>query len=245
MGMARLLAKGWVALCIFAGAHSLRLALEDRESVLQAVQTVGVCTALFAAMGLLFVGGYAAATDHGPWLGRIKPRHFIPGFGDWVFAAFIVVSFANQVAIAPAHAQNGVARAVTAAIHFAIPGQRALEEAMSCGPDHGRAFAAAFAWLLAIVYLTSSLSRLRLTAGLISLERGKTAQALDPTALAFVLGVMAVVAIQALVIGTLFPYVPCWAFAEVPAAVLIGLAPLMLAYLIMAALANLLAMGPE
>ena len=65
MGMARLLAKGWVVFCLFAGAHALMFALGRGVPPLDAAKTIAVCTLLFAAMGLLFVGGYAAATDHG------------------------------------------------------------------------------------------------------------------------------------------------------------------------------------
>jgi hypothetical protein len=245
MGMARLLAKGWVAFCLFAGAHSLTSALYGGTPAPDAVMTVGVCTLLFAAMGVLFIGGYAAATDHGPWFGRLKPHHLLPGFNEMVFIAFIAASFVNQVFIAPATMENPAVEALRAAIYYAVPGQRALEGAMSCGLDGGRIYASAFAWLLAIVYLASSASKLRLTAGLIRLERNKRPEALGPAVLAFLLGVAAVVGFQLLYLGSAFNYVPCGAFTDVSGEVLVGLAPLLYAYLLVAALANLLAVGPE
>jgi hypothetical protein len=63
--------------------------------------------------------------------------------------------------------------------------------------------------------------------------------------LTLLLGALAVVGIQFLFVGTAFTFLPCSAYTETGGALLIGLAPLMLAYLILAALANLLASGPE
>jgi len=245
MGMARLLAKGWVAFCLFAGAHSLDAALRAGTPAGEAILTVGVCALLFAAMGLLFVGGYAAGTDHGPWLARFKPDHLIPGFGEVVFMVFAVLSLLNQLVAAPLAAGNGAAEALKAAIRYAVPGQRALEDAMSCGPDGGRLFASAFAWLLALIYLGFSVSKLRLTAGLIRIDRSKRAEPLGPSLLALLLGVAAVLGFQMLYLGSAFAYVPCSTLSGLAGAVLIGLAPLMYAYLTVAALANLLAVGPE
>lgn len=245
MGMARLLAKGWVAFCLFAGAHSLTAALAGGTPVQDAILTVGVCTLLFVAMGLLFVGGYAAATDHGPWLARLKPGLLIPAFNEMVFVAFVALSFLNQVFIAPATMENGAVDALKAAIHTVVPGQRALEGVMSCGLDGGRLYASAFAWLLALIYLASSVSKLRLTAGLIRIERDKRPEVLGPSLLALLLGSMAVVGFQMLYLGTAFAYMPCSIFTDLSGQVLIGLAPLMYAYLTVAALANLLAVGPE
>ena len=53
------------------------------------------------------------------------------------------------------------------------------------------------------------------------------------------------VAFQFLYVGSAYRFVSCGAYTETAGAVLIGLAPLMLAYLIMAALANLRATGTE
>ena len=107
--------------------------------------------------------------------------------------------------------------------------------------DGGRVFAAAFTWLLAIIYLASAASRLQAAAGLIRLERGDRPQMLGPTLRAFLFGIVAVVGIQFLFVGSAYPWLDCSAFADITGALLIGLAPLMLAYLIVAALASLMA----
>jgi hypothetical protein len=46
-------------------------------------------------------------------------------------------------------------------------------------------------------------------------------------------------------VGSAYPWMNCSAFADITGAVLIGLAPLMLSYLIVAALASLMAAAPE
>ena len=247
MGMARLFAKGWIVFCLFAGAHALRFALDNGETVSDAIGTIGLCTLLFAAMGLLFVGGYATATDHGgSVLARIKPHHFLPGFNEMTFVVFVVLSFAVQVWLAVPLMQNPAARAIQSAISFVVPGQRAFDETLgSCGLDGGRILAFAVSWFLAIVYFASAASRLRLAAGLIRLERAQRREALGAGLLAFLLGALAVVGIQLLFIGSIFTLLPCSASTELYGEVLLGLAPLALAYLIVAALANLLATGPE
>jgi hypothetical protein len=247
MGMARLLAKGWVVVCLFAGAHALHFALAG-TSPEQALGDIGVSTLLFIAMGLLFIGGYAAATDHtsASLLERVKPHHLLPGFNEIVFVAFVALSFVNQVAFAPQFMQNPAVNAIDAAIGFAVPGQRALEDVLvTSGLDGGRIFASAFAWLLAAIYLASAISRIRLAAGLVRLERAKRPEALGAGPLAFLLGVIAVVGIQFLYVGSAFMFLPASAYTEISGALILGLAPLMLAYLIVAALTNLLASGPE
>jgi hypothetical protein len=45
--------------------------------------------------------------------------------------------------------------------------------------------------------------------------------------------------------GSIYPLLDCSAYTDVPGALLIGLAPLMLAYLIVAGLATAMATGPE
>ena len=133
-----------------------------------------------------------------------------------------------------------------AAIRFAVPGQRMLEETLArCGLDGARIFAGAFAWLLAFVFLGSALSRIRLAAGIIRLERKSRPEALGGSALAFMLGLVAVTGIQLLFIGSAYALLPCTIVSGILGDVLIGIAPLMLAYLIEAALANLLALSPD
>ena len=51
MGVARLLAKAWIAFCLFAGAHEVALQMAAGQDVASALQQAGVCIALFLAMG--------------------------------------------------------------------------------------------------------------------------------------------------------------------------------------------------
>ena len=102
MGVARLLAKGWIVFCLFAGAHEFRFALMRGSSPVEALQSVGVPVLLFTAMGLLFIGGYGVSAAHGtPLIARFKPRQLIPGFNELVFIAFMIVSFVVQTLLAP------------------------------------------------------------------------------------------------------------------------------------------------
>ena len=177
---------------------------------------------------------------------RLGFHHVVPGFNEIVFLLFVCLSFANQAWFAPLVLHGNVVGPLEQAIYFVVPGQRALVQALdSCSLDGGRIFAAAFAWLLAVIYLASAASRLRLQAGLIRLEAGDRPQALGPTLRAFLFGIVAVVGIQFLFVGSAYPWLNCSAFADITGALLIGLAPLMLAYLIVAALASLLASSSE
>lgn len=245
MGIARLLAKGWIVFCVFAGAHALHVAaLAD----IPATVPIIVCTIWFAAMGILFAAGFGVSGNLGgsAFLARLRPHHLIPGFNEIVFLVFVVLSFLNQAFLAPQYRTGGAAEALEGAIHFALPGQRALGDALSvCGLDGGRVFASAFAWLLAAIFLASAISRIKLAAGLIRLEQGARPDVLGPTLRAFLLGLAAVLGIQFLVVGSAYPWLPCSAFDGTVGAVLIGLAPLMLSYLIVAAMASLVAAGPE
>lgn len=248
MGIARLLAKGWIVFCLFAAAHALRLELLAGLPLAGALTTLSICAGLFIAMGVLFVGGFGASAvhSHAPLLARLKPHHLIPGFNEAVFVVFVILSFLNQALVAPVVINRGGAGALENAIYFLVPGQRALVSALeACTMDGGRVYAAAFTWLLAIIYLASAASRLKLAAGLIRLEQGDRPQLLGPTLRAFLFGVVAVVGIQFLCVGSAYPWLNCSAFADITGALLIGLAPLMLAYLIVAALASLLASSPE
>jgi hypothetical protein len=249
MGIARLLAKGWIIFCLFAGAHALRFALLSGVPLDNSLAAIGICAFLFMAMGLLFVGGFGVSAGHfsgKPLLSQFKPHHLIPGFNEAVFMIFVVLSFLNQAFIAQANMDKGAVGALDDAIYFVVPGQRALVGSLeACTMDGGRTFAAAFAWLLAVIYLASAASRLKLQAGLIRLEAGDRPQALGPTLRAFLFGIVAVVGIQFLFVGSAYPWLKCSAFADVTGALLIGLAPLMLSYLIVAALASLLASSSE
>ena len=248
MGIARLLAKAWVVFCLVAGAHALRIALASGLPLPSSAFAIGVCVVLFAAMGLLFAGGFGVAgvATGTPLLTRLKPAHFLPGFNEIIFVIFLILSFVNQAVFAPQIVGDGLAGALESAIYFAVPGQRALVYGLAvCSMDGGRVFAAAFTWLLAIIYLASAASRLKLAAGIMRLERTARPEIIGPTLRAFLLGVVAVVGIQFLFVGSAYPWFACSAFTDITGALLIGLFPLMLAYLIVAALASLLAASPE
>ena len=209
MGAARLLAKAWVVFCLFAGGHALVRALAAHTPLLFAAQQIGVSVFLFGAMGVLFIGGYGASSAHGG-LARLKPNHIAPGFNEVVFIAFAALSFFVQTAYLPMHVTGGILGVLQAAIRFAVPGQRMLEETLArCGLDGARIFAGAFAWLLAFVFLGSALSRIRLAAGIIRLERKSRPEALGGSALAFMLGLVAVTGIQLLFIGSAYALLPC------------------------------------
>ena len=248
MGIARLLAKGWIIFCLFAGAHALRFALLSGLPLDNSLAAIGICAFLFMAMGLLFVGGFGVSAGHAagkPWIARFEPRHLIPGFNEVVFLIFVALSFLNQAFVAPTNIDRGAAGALENAIYFVVPGQRELVYSLEvCSMDGGRVFAAAFTWMLAIIYLASAASRLKLSAGIMRLERMARPEILGPTLRAFLLGVAAVVGIQFLFVGSAYPWFACSAFTDITGALLIGLFPLMLAYLIVAALVSLLAASP-
>src|ERR1700683_516372 len=106
MGAARLLAKGWIAFCVFAGAHALQRALAAYVPLSQAAASIGVCVVLFVAMGLLFVGGYGASSGLGGFT-RLRPRYFLPGFNEIVFVVFAAAVFLVQILFAPGHGVGG------------------------------------------------------------------------------------------------------------------------------------------
>jgi hypothetical protein len=248
MGVARLLAKGWVLVCLFAGAHTLILVLQGSADLLGALAALIACVILFLAMGLLFVAGYGAAAGQigMPLIRRLKPLNFVPGFNGIVFLVFVCLSFVNQVAVAPANLSGIVVDGFEKAMYFAVPGQRAVVDALgSCGMDGGRIFASAITWLLAIVFLCSSLSRLKHDARILRIERALRPDVLGPRTAAIVLGAAAVIGLQLLFVGSATAFLGCSAYADLSGALLIGLAPLLLAYVIPAALTAALATGRE
>jgi hypothetical protein len=248
MGVARLLAKGWLIFCLFAGAHAVNLAMARGEGPFDTAWDIGVCILLFAAMGLLFIAGFGLSPGSGreALFRRLRPRHLRPGFNQIVFLIFVVLSFLNQTMLAPHYMGSPAAGAVQATLSFFVPGQRALQNALEdCSLDGGRIFASGSTWLLAIIFLASALSRVRLAAGIIRIERQTRPSSLGPTLTAAIFGVVAIVGIQLLFVGSAYPWLACSAFTDITGAVLIGLAPLMLAFLILAALATLRASGPD
>ncbi|MGH6872354.1 MAG: hypothetical protein ACREHE_12700 [Rhizomicrobium sp.] len=244
MGAARLLARFWIAFCLFAGAHALARALAGHMPPDQALSIVGTVVALFIAMGLLFIGGFGAAAGG---LSKLTPQILAPGFNDLVFVVFAAAVFAMQIAFpSGGPAPAGALGALDAAVRFVVPGQRALESALgACRLDGGRAFASSASWLAAFVFLGSAASRIRLQAGLLRLERKSRGASVGAVPLTFALGLIAVLGIQLLFVGEAYPVLPCGVLSALPGAVLTGLGPLALAYLIAAAITNLLALSPE
>lgn len=248
MGAARLLAKAWGVFCVFAGAYALSHALVGGQPWVQAAIPIAVCVLLFGAMGLLFAGGFGVSGNSAkiPFVERLKPDHLAPGFNGIVFMAFAVIIFAVQTIYLPLHIANPAFDALHAAMNFAIPGQRALEDRLAiCKLDGMEAMAFALSWLLAFIFLGSAISRIRLAAAIVRLERRQRPELLGVSTLAFVLGFVSVVGIQLLFVGTIFTLLPCNALNNIPGQFIVGLGPLMLAYLIVAALTDLIALGPE
>jgi len=248
MGIARLMAKGWIIFCLFAGAHAFAIALDRGVPLAPSLADITICVLLFMAMGLLFAGGFgvSAGLPRTPFRARLGLGHFVPGFNEIVFLLFVILSFVNQIWFAPGHLAGNTLVPLEQAVYFAVPGQRALVSTLDgCSLDGGRIFASAFSWTLAVIFLASACSRLKLQAGIIRLERNTRPEGLNPSIRAFCLGLASVVGVQFLFVGSAYPWFPCHAFADIPGALLIGLAPLMLAYLVVAALATLLASSPE
>jgi hypothetical protein len=248
MGAARLLAKGWVVFCAYVGGLALGHAVASGVPFGPALVPILVCILLFGAMGLLFIAGYGLSAGHvRPLLpGKLSAGHLLPGFNELVFVAFTLVVFGVQTFYAPAGHGGAVFDALEGAIRFVVLGQTALETALAqCNLDGGRLLVSALSWLLALIYLGSSLSRIRLAAGIVRLERKQRPEALGAQPLALVLGVAAVLGIQLLYIGSAYALLPCPVLGGLWGDVLIGLGPVMLGYLVVAALTNLLALGPS
>lgn len=244
MGVARLLAKVWIVLCLFTGGHAVVAMIAGGATPVDAFARAGVPVLLFLAMGVLFIAGFGASR-HGVTT-HLKPQHLLPHFTDLVFVLFAVLSFVNQVYMAPHNALGALSDEVEGAIAFAVPAQSALVHALtSCALDGGRAFSSAVAWILAFVLFGSSIARLSLSAGVLRLERNRIPEPLGAGMVALLLGVFAVVAIQLLFVGSAYLFTPCDIFKTIIGQVLIGLGPLLLAYVILAALTALLATGSE
>jgi hypothetical protein len=247
MGAARLLAKGWIVFCLYIGA--LELGGERHGSAWTgAGGTMLVCLLLFGAMGILFIAGYglSAAHFHPPLPTRLKASNLLPGFTELVFTCFALILLLVQLFTASAPPDGVPVAGLEGAIHFGVFGQRALETALAqCGLGSGRLFESALAWTLALILLGSGVSRIRLAATVVRFERKRRPEALGAQPLAFVLGLVAVAGVQLLYMGTGYTLLPCRALDGLFGDAMIGLGPPMLAYLIVAALTNLLALGPE
>jgi MFS family permease len=146
----------------------------------------------------------------------------------------------------PAYHQGPAVDGLESAIRFAVFGQRTLENALvQCRVDGGRLFISSLSWTLALVFFGSAVSRLRLGATIVRFERKRRPEALGAQPLAFALGLVAVAGFQLLYMGTAYLLLPCRALGGLFGSAMVGIGPLMLAYLISAALTNLLALGPE
>jgi hypothetical protein len=244
MGVARLLAKVWIVLCLFTGGHALHQMMEAGQEPLDALAHTGVSVLLFMAMGLLFVVGYGISRPG--VTAQFKPAHLLPHFTDIVFALFVALSFLNQIAVAPLNVTGNLSDQLEGAMALVIPAQRGLLYALDpCTLDGGRLFASAVAWILAFVLFGSSISRLKLAAGLLRLERNRSPEPLGPGVVALLLGTLSIAGIQLLFVGEIYNFTPCVFFTTVPGEVLIGVGPLVLAYVVLAALTALLATGTE
>lgn len=244
MGISRLLAKTWMIFCLFAGLYALARAAAGVNGLNpDALVRIFAIVVLFLATGLLFVAGYAAATNRaGDLVAKLRP----PGFHDLVFLAFALTSFLVQSLYLPVPPQSDPLGILAAAIDFAVPGQGALTAALgACGRGGDALTASAFAWLLGFIFVGSSLSRLRLAAGIIRLERKRRPDPLTPAGSALLTGLVAVALIQLFYVGSLYSLLPCALWQGIGGELLIGQAPLVLAYALVAALTNLIAMGAE
>src|ERR1700761_5353411 len=120
MGIARLLAKGWIVFCFFAGAHALNIALARGVPLAPSLADIGICVLLFMAMGLLFAGGFgvSAGLPGTPFRARLGLGHFVPGFNEIIFLLFVVLSFIDQVWFAPLHLAGPPVSALEQAMYF-------------------------------------------------------------------------------------------------------------------------------
>jgi hypothetical protein len=248
MGAARLLAKGWVLFCVYGGGLALVRALAAGAPAAETAWTISVCVVLFGAMGLLFISGYGLSAGHVRLFGAtgLKPSQITPGFNELVFLGFALVMFCMQNFYAPARHTGPVVDAIESAIRFAVFGQRAFADALLlCGKDGGRLFVSAVSWMLAFIFLASALSRVRLAAAIVRIERKRNPEALGAQPLAFALGLAAVAGVQLLYVGTGYRLLSCPMLEGIWGDTVIGVGPLVFAYLVVAALTNLLALGPE
>lgn len=251
MGVSRLLAKAWIVICLFAGAHALYGALTGGATGRGDVPHIAIAVLLFMAMGLLLICGYGLSRDSFQF--RVEAifkarrlRRSLPLFNAAVFAVFVVLSFAVQVWYAPHHISGSLTDALEGAVYFAIPGHAAVTDRLSaCALDGGRVFSSAFAWLLAIVFAGTAISRLKEAAGALRIDRMLHPHSLSPLGLAAALGVAGLLGVQCIFVGAPLGLLSCSAYAGLPGAVLIGLAPLLFAYLVYAALVALFASGSE
>ncbi|MGB8601309.1 MAG: hypothetical protein WCD42_03845 [Rhizomicrobium sp.] len=227
-GLARLLAKAWIIFCLYAGGLASGWYWSAGGDLVRFGAVIALPVVLFAALGLVFAAGYLVLARHGA---PHRPFVFIVGFNEAVFVAFTLISFINQVFFAPWHLDGTLSAALERALYSAIPGQRALVAMLRpCMIDGGRIFTSGITWCLAIIYLGSALSRLKITATIIRLS--DDAGGMGSVAVAILLGLISLAGIYALYIGGIYALFSCSFLAGIGGGLLIGLAPLMLAYAI-------------
>lgn len=234
-GLARLFAKGWIIFCLYAGALACGTYWTGGGTLTGLVSAIILPVLLFGALGLAFTGGFLYLAGHGdPSVWR-RPFSTPIGFNEAVFVAFAVLSLANQLFIAPHFLSGRLTDGLERALYYAVPGQRALVYQMRlCMTDGGRIFAAGISWCLAIIYLGSALSRLKLTVAILRLA---PAWGVRGGCAALVLSLIALVGIYFLYIGALYSHLSCRFVAGISGSMLIGLVPLMLSYCLAASLA--------
>ncbi len=246
MGWARLLAKGWVLFCLYAAV----LALAQNFGAAH-IGNLLIAASLFLAMGVLFAVGYGLSGHNSvrALLYSVQAHHLLPDFNRLIFLIFILLSLITQILLLHNPHPIPLWLGWIAGAMQIIPGQHALLQALApCAAPQQSALllhGAAVSWLLALIYLASSLSRIRLAAGLIRLERsarGESAGAAWHTAL---LGLAGIIGIQLFGLGSVYGWTLCQSLTGLPGQVLTGLAPLMLAYLLGTALTAALSLTSE
>lgn len=234
MVLARLLAKAWIAVCLFAGAVGLTQAWGEGAGLLAlSLRTVSIL--LFVAMGLVFaLGGVCLAGRarmlHRRWR-RGHPWHWTGDFDEAVWALFALLSFLDLVFFAPTHLSSPATEAVELAAYVAVPGHRAFVSlARPCLFDGGRIFASAFSWCLALIYLGSAFSRLKMRVVRLRALQKAHPQIAAGRADIVLLSLAAVVGIQLFYIGSGYSVLSCSVLTGALGAATIGLAPLLLAF---------------
>lgn len=249
--MASLVAKVWVMFCLYAGALALHMALPGSPDPLGDGLAITGASFVFLCLGLLFAGAAVLLlSPSGPIsLKNIRTLRFAwrdVDFNEILFAAFLILSFCNQAFFAPDHMMGPLTIAVEQAAWFAVPGQRAFSLLVhSCTMDGGRIFTSAFAWVLALIWFGTALTRLGISARLIRAARRQTPDATAGLVSGVLLAVAAAAGIQFLYAGSGFAYLPCSLTAGIAGGLLAGFAPLMLAYILIAALSGVIAGGEE
>jgi hypothetical protein len=237
MGIARLLAKAWIAVCLYTGAVALARALPGSSDPLAICGAILGTLILFAATGILFAAGYGVPGGRFVRLKEWRPKRLKPSFDEAAVVLFAGLIFLVQTFYAPDHRAGPVPDGLEQAMYFAIPGQRVLVgQARHCMLDGGRIFSSAFAWFAALIYLASALSRLRRRA-----ERFRRCSHAEIGPTALFLCAVSVAGIQLFYVGNGYAVMPCSLLAGIVGALAIELMPLLLAYSFATMLALLLA----